>query len=423
MRNNIVCKTFVVKISGCCNIACSYCYMFRGGDTSYKDKPKYMSLDIAKQTIKRAKEHCKKNDIPTFNFVLHGGEPLLAGRTFIEEFINFAKEEFSNTKTNLVIGLQTNGTLINDDWCNFFVKNKINLGISIDGIKEDNDKYRIDRKGHGTFDRIVSGINLCHNYNLKPGLLSVINVNSDPIKVYNLYKSLNVEAADILFLEANYDKLPPKAIKGEFINSATPYGDWFIKFFDLWYNDPYNFYNRHFSQYIKSILGAEINGDDMGNSPNGILTIETNGNYESEDALRICGNNFTKTEVNVEKNSIEDAFNTKLANIYYFSHCNLSQTCLACPIKETCGGGYLPHRYSSQNGFNNPSIYCKDLLKLITHIQNVIIDDLPKLNVENLKLDKITYQNALDTINKTEFSIHEKEYHKDLENFSTNEIK
>lgn len=417
MVNDLVCRTFVVKISGNCNIACSYCYMFRGGDTSFKDKPKYMSLDIARQTIRRAKEHCKKNDIPKFNFVLHGGEPLLAGRAFIEEFINFAKEEFNNIKTDLIIGLQTNGTLISDDWCDLFVKNKINLGISIDGIKEDNDRYRIDRKGNGTFDRIVSGIKLCHNYNLKPGLLSVINVDSDPVEVYNLYKSLNVEAADILFLEANYDKLPPQAIKGEFLNSKTPYGDWLIKFFDLWYNDPFNFYNRHFSQYVKSILGAEINGDDMGGSTNNILTIETNGNYESEDALRICGDNFTKTEVDVENNSIKDALSTRLANVYYFSHKNLSQRCLACPIRETCGGGYLPHRYSSRNGFNNPSVYCKDLLKLITHIQNVIIDDLPKLNIEGLILNKITYEDALNTINKTELSIPEKEYHKALEKF------
>jgi uncharacterized protein len=417
MNNNMVCRTFVVKVSGSCNIACKYCYMFRGGDTSFKDKPKFMTIDIAKKTIMRAREHCKKNEIPIFNFVLHGGEPLLSGKAFIEEFIDIAKEAFRDLKTKLIVGIQTNGTLINDEWCNFLSNNKLNLGISIDGVKEDNDQYRVDRMGNGTFDRIVSAINLCHKYKLKPGLLSVINVDSNPKEVYDLYKSLSVEAADILLLEANYDKLPRRATKGQFVDSETPYGDWLIQFFDLWYNDTENFYNRHFSQYIKSILGAEINGDDMGDSTNDILTIETNGNYESEDALRICGDNFTKTEVNVKDNNIEDALSTKLANIYYFSHHNLSIRCLSCPIKETCGGGYLPHRYSSQNGFNNPSVYCKDLLKLITHIQNVVIDDLPKLKVDNINIEKITYDEALNIINKAECYVPQKDYFKALENF------
>ena len=126
-------------------------------------------------------------------------------------------------------------------------------------------------------------------------MLSVLNVNTDPTESYELYKSLNVKGADVLFLEANYDKLPPKPIEGKFVGSDTPAGDWLIKFFDLWYNDENNFFERHFSQYVKSILGAITNGDDLGESNNEILTIESNGEYESEDALRICGNDFTNS--------------------------------------------------------------------------------------------------------------------------------
>lgn len=411
------CSCFVLKITECCNLACKYCYMFRGGDFSFKHKPKLMSIEIAHKAILRAKEHCLKHKLKNFNFVLHGGEPLIAGKKFILDFTTYAKKVFKDTDINVIVGLQTNGTLIDEEWCNIFKKCHINVGISINGKKEDHDKNRVDLSGRGTFDRVINAINLCKKNNIELGVLSVLNVNTDPTESYELYKSLNVKGADVLFLEANYDKLPPKPIEGKFVGSDTPAGDWLIKFFDLWYNDENNFFERHFSQYVKSILGAITNGDDLGESNNEILTIESNGEYESEDALRICGNDFTKTNINVFDSTVDNALTTKLSKAYYHSHKYLPKKCLACPIKQTCGGGYMPHRYSSLNGFNNPSIYCKDLLKLITHVQNSIVDSLANSNFVNFSLDKITYEEALDIIERDEFKIKGKSYFSQIECF------
>ncbi len=392
----MICNNFVLKIAECCNIACRYCYMFRGGDTSFQNKPKLMSLDIANMAIKRAKEHCQKHNIPVFNFVLHGGEPLIAGKKFITKFVDYTKKEFSGTKTKVIVGLQTNGTLIDDEWCELFKNYNINVGISIDGIKEDNDKNRVDRKGNGTFDRIVKAVKLCQKHGVEPGLLSVINPNTNPKDWYNMYKSLQVKAADILLLEANYDKLPPKATYGPYTNSETPYGDWYIDFFNIWFNDTDNFFNRHLCQYIKSILGAEIDGDDMGEGDNTILTIESNGSYESEDALRICGDGFTHTDQNIFSCDVDEALEAKLSKTYYYSHKELNSICKRCPIRVTCGGGYMPHRFSKENGFNNPSVYCRDLLKLICHVQNKVVDALGKSQFSDIQLDKINYKETLN---------------------------
>ena len=181
------CSCFVLKITECCNLACKYCYMFRGGDFSFKHKPKLMSIEIAHKAILRAKEHCLKHKLKNFNFVLHGGEPLIAGKKFILDFTTYAKKVFKDTDINVIVGLQTNGTLIDEEWCNIFKKCHINVGISIDGKKEDHDKNRVDLSGRGTFDRVINAINLCKKNNIELGVLSVLNVNTDPTESYELY--------------------------------------------------------------------------------------------------------------------------------------------------------------------------------------------------------------------------------------------
>ena len=127
-----------------------------------------------------------------------------------------------------------------------------------------------------------------------------------------------------------------------------------------------------------------------------VLVVETNGGIEAVDVLKVCGDGFTKGAANVLTHEFEDAFEEDLITMYEQSHRMLCGKCLACPIKNICGGGYLPHRYSSKNGFNNPSIYCKDLLKLIAHIQNRLLDTLPSDFLNESRLEPFAYAELLD---------------------------
>ena len=344
---------------------------------------------------------------------------MLFGRKNIEYFIKKVNHEFKNTNIDICISIQTNSTLINEDWCELIDKYKIRFGISFDGTKEENDKNRVYPNGKGTYDDIIKSIKFCQNYKQKinPGLLTVINTESDPVETYNLYKSLGINSADFLLLEANFDKPPKKPEHGKYSNSNTPTGDWLIDLFNVWFYDSNKIHLRHFNKYVYSILGTDIRGDDVGTDYNDVLTIETNGNYESEDALRICGDSFTKTDVNVLSSSVDDALDTKLAKEYYQSHFNLPKKCVICPINETCGGGYFPHRYSSEKGFNNPSVYCNDLLKLIIHVQNKIIDELPNSLVENSNISKLNFNEVLDFFDTTLPNAPNPNYISELESF------
>lgn len=84
--------------------------------------------------------------------------------------------------------------------------------------------------------------------------------------------------------------------------------------------------------------------------------------------------------------------------MYYHSHHKLCATCQSCPIESVCGGGYLPHRYSETNGFNNPSIYCRDIMKIITHMQNHIFSHFPEEDLADMNIHLLEEERVIEHI-------------------------
>lgn len=372
-----------------------------------------MPLNVVDSLIDKVKEHCLQHNLNEFHFILHGGEPLLAGKDFFKYFKEKAIEVLG-ANMYLLFSLQTNAVLLDEDWCNFLGDLGYGMGISLDGTKKINDEFRIDHAGKGSYDRIIKGLktaNACDKLQA-PGILSVINVNADPLEVYDHFKSLGITKCDFLLPDANYDHLPPHSFNTD---SDTPYADWYIKIFDQWFYETEDVMDiSFFTHFINNILGSSMKSDNMGNGENKVLVVETNGSIESLDVLKICGDGFTKDTANVLTHSFDEAMQTPLAKIYRHSGAMLSKKCLSCPISETCGSGYIPHRYSSKNGFNNPSVYCNDLMKLITHIQNKVLDSLPEKVIRDSGTKKITYEECQATIAATINEIDEPDYAKEL---------
>lgn len=414
-------QTLVIKIASRCNINCTYCYMYNLEDKSYVIQPKFMSPETVGAMMEQVNLHCLTHGLEQFTFVLHGGEPLLASKKFFTDFVEIM-QKVMNPTIKCIIQVQTNGILLTEEWCQLFSKLHISIGISIDGNKPTHDKYRLDHQGNGTYDKVLKGIRCAQNFFKNKdsiGILSVINVESDPIEEYYHYKNvLQVRGLDLLIPEATYDKHSYTLDKDH-----TPYADWLITIFDLWFQEKDNdrLDIRMFIHLMFVITGGEYSADNFGSQNNEVLVIETNGAIEAVDVLKACGQNFTKNNCNVADTTLDQAMETDLAAMYHFSHSWLPRKCLACPVKDICGSGYIPHRYSSKNGFNNPSIYCHDLLKLITHIQNKIFDELPDNIIEASQAVRFTYQDALKIIDETLPSIPEPDYLQTLERFRKEE--
>jgi uncharacterized protein len=373
--------------------------MYNRGDDTYLHQPKIMTTQTIDQLLARVRLYAFLNGIETFYFIFHGGEPLLAGPDTFEFFVRRANLILA-PEIKPIFRMQTNGILIDEDWCTLFDRLNIHVGISIDGTPEAHDRYRLDHKGQGTYNSVIRGLNAIqkfdaqHKTKIDKGVLSVIDVTTSPTAVWDHFKRLKMTRVNLLLPDHNYDYPPPgKQHPGELDNTA--YADWLIEIFERWFDDPGEKpVISMFRDIMYLLLGAEVRHDYWGTGSLGILIIETDGGIEPADSLKICGNEFTKLGMNIFKNSLDDALSQELPKLYNLSKQKVCKKCSVCPVREICGGGFFTHRYSSLNGFNNPSVYCSDLLKLITHIQNKIFVSLPATLLDQEKIVPITFEEA-----------------------------
>jgi len=388
------------------------------GDSTYKNQPKVMPDEVVDAILEKTLRHCTSHGITEFLFVFHGGEPLLAGFEFYEKFVSKALYRLLPHITPL-FAIQTNATLLTEEWCELLGRLNIQIGISLDGTPEANDLFRIDHAGKGSYAKIIRGLKIAQQslfLKTKPGILSVLNVNADPIKTYEHFKGLQIKGVNFLFPDSTYDQPPPPASN----KNETAYADWLIQLFDRWLNEPED--KRMsiplFEGIIMAILGADSSNEFMGSANNELLVIETNGSIEAVDVLRICGDGFTKRNANVLTHQFDEAMENDLAVLYNLSHKKLCKQCMACPVKDICGGGYLPHRYSRKSGFNNPSVYCHDLLKLITHIQNRVLEQIPDELLTTCGVEFLGFEDAKEIMQQSVREFAEQDYTKELDNFS-----
>lgn len=358
-----------------------------------------MSSETVEALLLRIKNHCICNNLYDFLIIFHGGEPLLVGLDFYKNFIKKVDELIPKT-IEISYSMQTNAVLLTEEWCRELKKLNIYLGISLDGTPISNNKNRIYHDGKGSYNDIKKGFDIVKYIYGKEGsnCLCVIDTEESPIDVYNHFKQLGANSVNLLFQDFNYIKSSQ--------DDVPKIGTWLSEMFDLWYqdNDSEKPEIRPLSDLIGLILGLDKNSENFGKGINDTLVIETDGSIETIDTLRICGNGFTKTKYNVLKNELSTIFEeSKLAQLYYNAHQNLCETCANCSLESICGAGYLGHRYSNRNEFDNPSIYCKEIVKIICHIQNQLIKDIPAETIQKSGVESLKFDEIINSINQYAF--------------------
>ncbi len=189
-------QIFVKPAGAECNLSCSYCYYLIKKDLYHPNAPILMSDEILETYIK---QHIEATTDDIINFSWHGGEPLLAGIEFFRKIVEYQRK-FKPAEKSISNGIQTNGTLMNDEWCSFLAAKNFTVGISIDGPAEMHNTYRRSRGNSDTFANVIRGYRLMQSYGIVPEVLCVINSQNvkHPAVLYNFFKQLGVKYLSFL---------------------------------------------------------------------------------------------------------------------------------------------------------------------------------------------------------------------------------
>lgn len=369
---------FLLKIASRCNLDCSYCYVYQSPDESWKSKPKFLEQNVINKIAQRIQEHVLEYNLNDISVNFHGGEPLLAGLVRLRNYVQILT---ATIKCPINFGIQTNGILLNEPIINFLFEYNFRVGISIDGTRKNNDRNRLYPNKRSSYDDTVAGIKLFQSYpnytKIFGGVLVVIDIKNDPIEVLDGIVSLGLEGANLLLPDNNYE-LPPYRPNGD----NEIYGKWLYRFFIYWYENFPELEIPYFEEIINMMLGGISSSEEIGAKSVDFIVVDTNGDIEAVDTLKRVGREATQLNLNVSSHSFNDALKHPAIFSRMSGYNSLCQTCLGCEHLHNCGGGYIPHRYSVENGFINPSIYCQDLKYLFTRIKKHIFNNM-LINVQS----------------------------------------
>ena len=168
-----------------CNLRCDYCFFLRK-EKLYPGSDFRMSDEVHEAYIRQLLE---AHQVSQATVAWQGGEPTLMGLDFFRRSMELQKR-FAKPGTQIENTFQTNGILLNDEWCRLFHENKFLIGLSMDGPKELHDFYRKDQGGHGTFDRVMRAARLLQKHKVEFNILCTVNSRngSHPLEVYRFFR-------------------------------------------------------------------------------------------------------------------------------------------------------------------------------------------------------------------------------------------
>jgi len=332
-------QVFVKPVGAVCNLACQYCYYLEKQQLYPGEAGFHITDDLLEEYII---QHIKASSGPELFFSWHGGEPTLAGLPFFERVVALQQKHLPEN-WSVVNGLQTNGTLLNNDWCRFLKSAHFVVGISLDGPENLHSTFRFRKYGASCFDEVIRGYGLLREYGIPSEILCVVNSSnaSYPLEIYRFFKSLKAEFITFLPL---VEKLSSTGkLVSERSVSAKAFGEFLCVIFDEWKtSDIGNLKIQIFEEALRTAFGLEHTLCIFKRTCGGVPVMEHNGDFYLCDHFvneeHLVGNIHETPLKQLLESPAQKAFGQdKLTTLPGY--------CLQCNVRELCNGACPKDRF------------------------------------------------------------------------------
>lgn len=353
-----------------CNLDCKYCF-FLVKENLYPGSTFRMSDDVQESYIRQVLEAHPGPEIPV---AWQGGEPTLMGLDFFRRSIELEKE-YQKPGTTILNTMQTNGVLVNEEWCEFFRQNDFLIGLSLDGPRAMHDAYRVDKGGQPTFDKVMRAARLMQEHQVEFNILTTVHAaNGDhPIEVYrflrdevgtNFIQLIPIverisERGEVGNQEGN--RVTDRSVESE------QWGRFLIAIFDEWVRrDVGKVFVQMFDAALASWVGAPpamcIFAETCGNT----VALEHNGDLYSCDHFvepkYLIGNIQSQPLVQLVNSASQRKFGTDKRD-------TLPHYCRNCEVRFACNGECPKNRFiSTPDGEPGLNYLCSGYKKFFKHI-------------------------------------------------------
>lgn len=337
----------IKPVGSTCNLGCSYCYYLDKAEI-YGRKEPIMSEDMLRLVIRSYMETCQTPEV-VFNW--HGGEPLILGKEFFRKVIALEKEFGEGRK--ILNTVQTNGTLLDQEWAELLAKGDFLTGISIDGPAHIHDRYRMDRKGLPTLDKVMAGIEYLKTGGAEFNTMTTINHASEGKgkEVYSFLKGIGsryMQFMPVLEHTLNGRIVPPQtagASLAEWSVSDRGFGQFMCDIFDEWIkHDVGHYFVGHFDATLARWCGVQPGTCAYAETCGGNAVIEHNGD------VYMC-DHFVYPEYrlgNIRDISLREMLTSEQMIRFGISKRNrLPHKCQRCKWLQLCNGECPKHRFSA----------------------------------------------------------------------------
>ncbi len=367
-------STMLKPIGSRCNLDCSYCYYLDKAGI-YGGREALMSDELLEEYTRQYIDG-NKVDLVTFNW--HGGEPLVAGIDFFRKAMELQRKYADGKRIDNTI--QTNGTLITEEWCRLFRENNFLVGVSIDGPRDIHDAFRRDKGGQPTFDKVVAGIEMMKRGGVEFNTLSTVNKLSEGkgAEVYRLLKGLGSHYMQFLpVLEytvagpAGRPVIVPPSTPGAELApwsvSAKGFGRFMCDVFDNWViSDVGNYYVQLFDVALAQWVGVPPALCSFCETCGDALVVEHNGDVYSCD-------HFVYPEYrigNIADGNMAAMLNSTGQFRFGLDKRNtLPRECLRCEWYFACRGECPKHRFdTSASGESGLNALCEGYKIFFRHV-------------------------------------------------------